>query len=380
MVIDKRLLRDLARVYGSMAGAVTSRITVPPSRLYIRVNVLRIEPGVLLDRLRERGVEAYRDPYVPEALFFPIRRMASELEMLDSYIVVDRYAAESIMLGATIYAPGVVEAKNFRRGDTVAIIAPNGRVIAHAEALVDASMARVMRRGPVAVNTRPLYRAPAIRDMPEYEEGLFYPQSIASMLAAHLLEPEPGETVIDMNAAPGGKTSHFIEYSGGAARVIAFERGWRKAMRVAETIRRLRHPWPVIIVGDSRYADNVLAYADKVLIDPPCTGLGVRPKIDVRTRYRDAVVLMRYQRQFLEAAARYMPRGALLLYSTCTLTLIENEENTLYAVENLGFEPVEAPERPPYTVKVYYGDIVAYRMDVLGHDTPGHYYALMVKK
>ncbi len=377
--MDEKLYIDLSRVYGSLLDSLIEAVMRPPARLYIRVNTLRIQPGELLDRLRRRGLDARQDPYLREALYFPLKRIAENLPLLPGRIVVDRYAAESIMMGANVYAPGVIDAEGFGRGDTVSVIDPWGRVVAHAEAVVGAHEARRLTRGLVAYTSRPLYKAPAIRDLPEYGEGLFYPQGVPSMAAAHILRPMPGEKVIDMNAAPGGKTSHFIEYSGGLAHVFAFERSWAKAARVMETIRRLRIPGPVVMVYDSRYSDRVLVAADKVLIDPPCTGLGVRPKARLTVSWRDAEVAQRYQRQFLEAAARYMPRGSLLLYSTCTLTFIENEVNALHAV-GLGFESIEADEAPPYSDKVYYGDLVAYRFNVLGHDTPGHFYALLRRR
>ncbi len=373
-MISDCLIDDLRRVYGSLTSSLIDAIHKPTSRLYLRVNTLYISPGELVDRLRSGGLEVYRDQYVPEAIYVPVRG-PNRVRDTGVYIYVDRFAAESLMLGANLYAPGIIRMDDFKRGEIATVKAPNGLIIANVEVIVDSSRARRMKHGLVAVNVNPLYRAPPIRDLPEYDQGLFYPQSLPAMITVHALDPKPGELVVDMNAAPGGKTSHIVQYTRGRARLVAFERNNRKALQVYSTLKRLRlYINALIIPMDSRYIDTatlLIGKADRVLIDPPCTGLGVRPKISIDKKCRDLINSYRYQRQFFTPAYRVLRRRGLLVYSTCTLTFMENEGNASYLVE-MGFEPVDLGWLP-YADRVYYGDLVAYRFNPLNPVVNGYF-------
>ncbi|MEM4440205.1 MAG: hypothetical protein QXS14_01900 [Desulfurococcaceae archaeon] len=134
------------------------------------------------------------------------------------------------------------------------------------------------------------------------------------------------------------------------------------------------------VPADSRFAhiDFALASkADRVLIDPPCSNLGVRPLLDYDRSLNDVLSLSNYQRHFLKAARSMLKKGGILVYSTCTLTLDENEENVVYAVEELGFSPYEPPEQIPYAEKVSYRGIVGYRFSPLKNDMPGYFIAVL---
>jgi predicted RNA-binding protein (TIGR00451 family) len=380
-MIDEGLLRDLMRIYGSLTYRVIEKIFEPPNRLYLRVNTLLITRGELIDRLRSKGIRVFPDPYIEEAIYIVIEG-PYKIPLLDKTIIVDRYAAESVMLGANLYRPGILKHDHFRKGEYLTILSPNNKPIAIGEAIVSSEELRNMSSGIVVKTIKSLYRAPPIRDLEEYERGLFYPQSLPSMIVSKILNPEPGELIIDMNAAPGGKTSHIVQITRGMGRVIAFDRNLKKILRVFNTLNRLKlFRNTVLLPMDSRYIHIDLELggrADKVLIDPPCTGLGVRPKILIDKNLDDAIRLSNYQRQFLNTAYHIVRRKGLVAYSTCTLTFIENESNIEYAVEKLGFETVEI-ETPPYAEKVYYGDITAYRYSPLSYNMPGYFISLLRK-
>jgi 16S rRNA (cytosine967-C5)-methyltransferase len=123
---------------------------------------------------------------------------------------------------------------------------------------------------------------------------------------------------------------------------------------------------------------NLRGKASRVLIDPPCSNLGVRPLVESK-KWRDVVNLSEYQKQFLKTARELLKPGGVLVYSTCTLTLRENEENIAYAVEELGFNSVEPAITVPYAEKISYRGVVAYRYSPLLHDMPGYFIALLQK-
>ncbi len=382
MGIDKCLMKRLKRVYGSLTQSLIERIMKPSRRLYIRTNTFYISPGDLRDLLRSKGLEVKQEPYIKEALYFELKG-PNKIPLLDKRIYVDRFAAESIMIGADLYAPGVRMYDDFDKGEEITVIAPNNKPIAVVKTTISSDKLKYMRKGLVGKNILSVYKAPPIRSLEEYEKGLFYPQSIPAMITSHVLDPKPGELIADMNSAPGGKTSHMVQLSSGMARIFAFERNKRKAQQVADTLFRLRLYFNTIIIPqDSRYVHIDLGLVnafDKVLIDPPCTGLGVRPKIIINKTCRDLHNSFMYQRQFFNAAKHILKENGLLIYSTCTLTLEENEENIKYAVERLGFEPVDIGWIP-YADKVYYYNIVGYRFTPLNNDMPGYFIAILKKR
>ncbi len=381
---DTRLLDALRRVYGQSLGLFIESVGSPGRRLYVRVNTLRVEPGVLLDRLAERGVEAHRDEVLPEAVYFRVEG-PFRVDRGDKVVVASKEAAESVALGANLYAPGVVKCPgDVRRGDEVTVVTRSGLPVGEGVAARDCREVIGSRRGLVVEVFRSLYRTVRVRELPEFAEGLVYPQSLPAMYVARQLEPAPGELVVDLCAAPGGKTGHVVELSGGGARVIAFDRSRGKVERMREELSRLGHlPSVEAWVADSRYADEDFPWLrpDKVIVDPPCSALGVRPKLEDRKSYGDVLALMNYQLQFLRAASRMVKPGGTVVYSTCTVTVEENEEVIERMLEEdrcLEVGEVRA-DRASRGVHGQYRELFA-RFHPHEHDTPGYFIAKLVKK
>ncbi len=334
---DEGVVSELRRVYGPALPAALSSLLEPPRRYYFRVNVLRVEPGQLLDEMREEGYEVYMDEVFEEALWIPVRGPAV-LRDPGCRVVVDKRAAESVMLGAHVYAPGVVRVEDCARpGGEVLVVAENGRPVALGVVAQGFREALRAGRGLVVETVEPLYRVPSLRSTRWWRAGLIYEQSVSSMTVARVLAARPGSTVVDMCAAHGGKTGHIYELLGGRGRVIAIDHSRRKVERLREEMRRLGHSVEVLQM-DARRAPDVLGegVADYVILDPPCSSLGVIPKVFDRKRLSDVVNSARYQRGFIRAAWRLLRPGGVMVYSTCTMTVAENEENVGYAV-GLGF-------------------------------------------
>ena len=376
---DEGLLEALRGVASGevQLRSLLSSICEPPERLYVRVNTRRVDPGVLLDRLRSRGLRVYRDEHLPEALWFPVEG-PNRVPEAEKKVVVDKRTAESVLLGAHVYAPGVIDAEGVSPGDEVNVVTEHGVVVAYGVARMSWEEARRRGRGLFVEVVVSRYRAPSTRELPEWREGLIYEQSLPAMWASRLLDPRPGETIVDMCAAPGGKTGHIVELTGGRARVYAFDHSRSKIERMREELRRLGHLDAVIVRrADSRYLD--LDYpglrADRVLLDPPCTALGVIPKVYDRKGLRDVVNAARYQWQFAKVAAKILKPGGRLVYSTCTLTREENEE-IVERLESLGLRVVE--ERAPGSSRGV-GVPEASRFYPSVQRTPGYFIAVLEK-
>ena len=168
----------------------------------------------------------------------------------------------------------------------------------------------------------------ALDDLPPLRAGLAQVQDESSMLVAHVLGAEPGMTVIDACAAPGGKTTHIAQRMENRGRILAFDIYEEKIRRIEQNARRLGIS---IIEAEMRDAREIgatyEAMADRVLVDAPCSGLGVlRRKPDARWKKSasDRKTLPPIQRAILASAARAVKAGGVLVYSTCTMEECEN--------------------------------------------------------
>lgn len=167
-----------------------------------------------------------------------------------------------------------------------------------------------------------------IENLQSYKEGLFYIQDEASMLVSHILDPKPGEFIIDVCSAPGGKSTHMAEIMRNRGHILARDIYAHKLETVRENAERLGTDIIETQVFDATmFDDNMAGNADRVLVDAPCSGLGtIRHRPDMRwsKRIDDVKKISDIQILILSNSARYVKKGGVLVYSTCT---IEREEN-----------------------------------------------------
>jgi len=155
-----------------------------------------------------------------------------------------------------------------------------------------------------------------------YAAGAFTPQSRASQLVARALAPAPGQRVLDLCAAPGGKTTHLAALMEGTGEVVAVERNPQRARALQATAARLRAPNVTVVTADANDYDGAGRF-DRVLLDPPCSGLGtLRSHPDLRWRTSPEAVerLAAEQDVLLASARRALAPGGALVYSVCTLS------------------------------------------------------------
>lgn len=160
-----------------------------------------------------------------------------------------------------------------------------------------------------------------------YRKGLFQVQDESSVLVSDILEPRPGETIVDLCSGPGGKTTHIAELMEDEGLVIAVDIRRSRLKFVLDNAGRLGLNIIVGVVADGQFFGA--RSADRILVDAPCSGLGVlRRRADLRWRMseKEIVNLSRLQLALLLSAADSVRAGGILVYSTCT---IEPEENEL---------------------------------------------------
>jgi len=161
-----------------------------------------------------------------------------------------------------------------------------------------------------------------------WRAGHYATQSRAAMLVARELAPEPGERVLDLCAAPGGKTTHLSALMHGEGDIVAVERHAGRATALRRTAERMRASNVTVEVGDAaRFVASEPFH--RVLVDPPCSGLGTlqsHPDLRWRTSPEAIETLAATQREILRAGVKALRPGGTLVYATCTLSPRENEE------------------------------------------------------
>jgi len=376
-------LKIIQSVYGGATDQVIRALSSPGSWYTVRVNTLKSSVDKVEEELRSLGFEV-RALADLDVVFIKVLG-PFDVPELQKKIVVDKLTAEAVMVGANVYAPGVKSMEGVERGEVVAVTDPRGRPVAIGKAVVSSKELRLLKRGLVAETLTSVYRLPPIRSLELYMRGEIYPQSLPSILAVRALDLEGRELVVDLTASPGGKLTYASQLMKNEGLVIGIDRSLKKVEVLEENIHRLGVKNAKTICMDSRYADlelkDLRGKVDVVIVDPPCSAIGVRPKLYDNLTEKAVRDLSEYQRQFMKAGSNLLRKGGKMLYSVCTISIEECEDNVNYAAEELGLQPVKGsspigdvglPSRSRYADK-----LVRFHPHV--HDTPGFFYAVLVK-
>jgi 16S rRNA (cytosine967-C5)-methyltransferase len=222
-----------------------------------------------------------------------------------------------------------------------------------ANTLVTSAAALSQQLLPLSSHADPLLAEALVLDgpfdaqrSPLWAAGQLHSQSRASMLVARVVDPQPGERVLDLCAAPGGKTTHLAALMSGQGEIVAVERDRKRAGALARNAERLHARNVRVELADAAVPLGKQAF-DRVLVDPPCSGLGtLQSHPDLRWRIDEARIseLVAAQARILDAGARALRPGGVLVYSTCTISADENERliaafldsNPDFCVDDLG--------------------------------------------
>lgn len=177
-----------------------------------------------------------------------------------------------------------------------------------------------------------------------FEKGYFQVQDVSSMLAGLAAAPKQGDTVIDICAAPGGKSIHVADLLNGTGHVEARDLTDYKVSLIEENIERCGFANITARRADGLvYDETSKETADIVIADLPCSGLGVlKKKSDIKYRMSQSQIeeLVQLQRAILKNAVTYVKSGGTLIYSTCTITKEENDMQVDWILENLPLQLV----------------------------------------
>ncbi len=162
---------------------------------------------------------------------------------------------------------------------------------------------------------------------PQYERGEIYLQSLSSMLPPYLIDPKEGENVLDMTAAPGGKTAELSALSGGKAFITAVEKNKLRFDRLQYNLNKQSVPRVSAINADALSLSEFFRF-DKILLDAPCSGSGTL-NADEPVKISEKLVKnsAELQGKLIKKALKLIKSGSILVYSTCSVLREENEEN-----------------------------------------------------
>jgi 16S rRNA (cytosine967-C5)-methyltransferase len=307
----------IARLWWDALGAEETRALLArvnePAETALRVNALVAEPGAVAAELAARGVA--------------VRGAAA---------TAGGSAGPQPARGATAgRSAGPQPARGATAGGSAGPQPARG---ATAGGSAGAQPARGATAGPLAAIAGPLDALPEAlvvdgpfdaRADPLWGAGALVAQSRAAQMAARLLAPEPGMRVLDLCAAPGGKTTHLAALMGGEGEVVAVERHPGRADALRRTCERLRAQRCVRVETADAARLPADGSFDAVLVDPPCSGLGTlqgRPDRRWRASAEAIEPLAALQAEILAAGAAALRPGGALLYATCTISPRENEQ------------------------------------------------------
>ncbi|MBP2025850.1 16S rRNA (cytosine(967)-C(5))-methyltransferase RsmB [Peptoniphilus stercorisuis] len=182
----------------------------------------------------------------------------------------------------------------------------------------------------------------------DFKDGDFYIQDEASSLVSEILNPEYGSDVLDLCSAPGGKSTHLSALMNNTGNILACDISNHKLNLIRQNIKRLETRNIKLKKSDAiAFREDFKNKFDYILVDAPCSGLGLyrrKPEIKWNRKEEDLKELSEIQRKILKNASMYLKKGGHLVYSTCTITKIENEDviyDFLEKNENFEIEQID---------------------------------------
>ncbi|HBY20544.1 MAG TPA: 16S rRNA (cytosine(967)-C(5))-methyltransferase RsmB [Clostridiales bacterium] len=199
-----------------------------------------------------------------------------------------------------------------------------------------------VKRGKHIENNLRLSGTANITKLDEYVKGYFHVQDESSMIAIDVLAPNEGEAVLDICAAPGGKSFTAAIKMNNKGEIISKDIYEHKLDMINDGKIRLGLDIVKVEIGDATIFDESLkGKFDKIIIDAPCSGLGIvrkKPDIKLNRTEKDMEGLVKLQRDILKITQEYLKPNGVLLYSTCTLSKRENMDNINWFIKNFDFK------------------------------------------
>ncbi|XP_056318424.1 tRNA (cytosine(72)-C(5))-methyltransferase NSUN6 isoform X1 [Danio aesculapii] len=313
-----------------------------------------------LEQTQSRCPAVHTHPELPDVLLLPVCG-PRPVEPVASAVIVGSQCGSAVLRGAHVFTPGIISThKYMKAGDVVSVFSDvegkctrgatefNGKKVFVGNGVSEVNRSELFSsdkpgRGLAIRMTEPLYQSPSFDGV--LTDELFL-QNLPSVVVGHVLGPRPGERVLDMCAAPGGKTTHIASLMGNQGVVVALEKVRSKMEKILQNAQMLKLDCIKAYCCNSINAvssDPAQGYTeappfleesfDRILLDAPCSGLGQRPNMSYSWSLKEVCSYQPLQRKLFTTAVRLLKSGGVLVYSTCTVTLAENEEQVSWALK-----------------------------------------------
>ena len=179
------------------------------------------------------------------------------------------------------------------------------------------------------------------RKLDYLRKGWVAVQDVSTSFPVKILEPQPGEMILDMCAAPGGKSAYIAQRMKNQGTIICLDRYYNRAIMLRDNLKRLQATIAHTINADALQVPFKTKF-DRILLDAPCSGFGVlRKRVDLKWKRRleDVMAMQKLQLDLLKVATTFLKEGGVIAYSTCTIEPEENEKVIeKFLKENSGYE------------------------------------------
>nr|XP_037839310.1 tRNA (cytosine(72)-C(5))-methyltransferase NSUN6 isoform X2 [Chlorocebus sabaeus] len=339
----------------------------PPSFTTVRVNThlasVQHVKNLLLDELQKfngLSIPILQHPDLQDVLLIPVIGPRKNIKKQQCEAIVGAQCGNAVLRGAHVYAPGIVSASKFMKaGDVVSVYSDikgkckkgarefDGTKVFLGNGISELSRKEIFSglpelKGMGIRMTEPVYLSPSFDNvLPRY----LFLQNLPSALVTHVLNPQPGEKILDLCAAPGGKTTHIAALMHDQGEVIALDKIFSKVEKIKQNALLLglnsirafcfdgTKAVKVDMVEDTEGEPPFLPESfDRILLDAPCSGMGQRPNMACTWSLKELASYQPLQRKLFTAAVQLLKPEGVLVYSTCTITLAENEEQVAWAL------------------------------------------------
>uniref|UniRef100_H9EW86 Putative methyltransferase NSUN6 n=1 Tax=Macaca mulatta TaxID=9544 RepID=H9EW86_MACMU len=340
----------------------------PPSFTTVRVNThltsVQHVKNLLLDELQKQfnglSVPILQHPDLQDVLLIPVIGPRKNIKKQQCEAIVGAQCGNAVLRGAHVYAPGIVSASKFMKaGDVISVYSDikgkckkgarefDGTKVFLGNGISELSRKEIFNglpelKGMGIRMTEPVYLSPSFDNvLPRY----LFLQNLPSALVTHVLNPQPGEKILDLCAAPGGKTTHIAALMHDQGEVIAMDKIFSKVEKIKQNALLLglnsirafcfdgTKAVKLDMVEDTEGEPPFLPESfDRILLDAPCSGMGQRPNMACTWSLKELASYQPLQRKLFTAAVQLLKPEGVLVYSTCTITLAENEEQVAWAL------------------------------------------------
>ena len=331
---------------------ITTALPLPPKWTTIRVNSLHHHTNDVVSNLKEllgSQFDVTSHSSLGDVVVISGKRAELSETNCVGRVIVDQKCGKAVLRGADIFSPGIKGLPHLQAGCKVSVHVDTthkckrgeknfaGPTVHIANGILKLTrfdiFKKMVKTGLAVQITERKIELPSLSGVLENQIFL---QNLPSIVASHVLNPQPGDHVLDMCSAPGGKTTHIAQLMCDKGTVIALEKVQNKVDKLRTNIKKQNLNCIKVFKCDSTKAFSEDSKSscepplgrevfDRILLDPPCSALGQRPQITNTLKLSEISSYPSYQWCFVADAVKMLKYGGTLVYSTCTLPKQENE-------------------------------------------------------